>query len=95
MKIKIKHDEAHHRFISKIDGRIAKLDYKVVSAGKILDYYHTFVPIELRGHNLGQEIALFALNYAKENHLQIIPHCPFVKRIIQMYPEYEELVVSS
>jgi predicted GNAT family acetyltransferase len=94
MDFTIEHDTKEKQFFAVIQGKIAKLNYSSSSNGNILDYYKTFVPPELRGHQIGEKIVQFALEYAKEHHLKIIPSCPFVKRIIERHPEFEALIAT-
>lgn len=90
--INVQHDKNTKKFIAIIEGKIGTLDYEVLPDGKTLDFYSTFVPQELRGRHIGDDIVKYALDYAKENHYQVIPSCPFVKRIIDKNPEYQKLV---
>lgn len=89
----IEHRLESHAFITIVDGKESLLRYRVVGTdGKTLEYYHTFVPPELRGRHIAQEIVKYALDFAKENHLHIIPSCPYVKAYIDQHPEYEDLL---
>lgn len=90
----IVHHQTSHQFITEVEGKIAHLDYTPSIDGKVLDYHHTFVPLELRGRHIAQDIVKFALEYAKANHFKIIPTCSFVERYIEQHPEYQSLVAS-
>jgi predicted GNAT family acetyltransferase len=92
MKLNVQHEESAKRFVAVVDGQECVLDYSVSSDGRILNYYSTFVPEELRGRRIGDEIVQYALAYAKEHHYQVIPSCPFVKRIIERLPKYKDIV---
>lgn len=92
MDLTIQHDVNAKIFFVEIDGKISRLNYKILDDNKTLDYYSTFVPPELRGQKIADKITLFALDYAKENHYKVIPSCPFVKSLIERHPEYKELV---
>lgn len=89
----INHSKDTHQFVAIVEGKVSTLDYTVSDDGKVLDYYSTFVPKELRGRNIGQDLVKTALDYAKDNQLKIKPTCPFVKRIIDQHPEYKPFVV--
>jgi predicted GNAT family acetyltransferase len=82
MSIEIIHDKVNHQFTAVVNDKVAVLKYSISPDRKTLDYYSTFVPPELRGRNIGQEIVKFALDYAEENGYQVIPSCPFVERFI-------------
>lgn len=92
MSLDIHHNKTAQQFFSIIDGRMATLDYKFAKDKKTLDYYSTFVPEELRGKKIGEEIVKFAMDYAKNNHYKIMPSCPFVKRFIERHPDYQSLI---
>ena len=94
MELTIQHDLNNKRFYVEIDGHLALMDYSVSADNKTLDYKHTFVPEELRGQQIAEKIVLYALNYAKNNHYQVIPSCPYVKLMIERHPEYKEIAVG-
>ena len=89
----VNHSKDTHQFVAIVEGKVATLDYTVSEDGQILDYYSTFVPKELRGRQIGQDLVKSALEYAKDHQVKIKPTCPFVKRIIDQHPEYKPLVV--
>jgi len=91
--ITIEHQANKNQFIALIDGKEAHLKYNI-SAKDVLDYYSTFVPPELRGQHIAQNIVKFALDYAKDNHFKVIPSCPFVKKYIDQHAEYQALIAK-
>ncbi|MBA3813207.1 MAG: N-acetyltransferase [Alphaproteobacteria bacterium] len=94
MNITIEHDKKNHQFFSMVEGKKALLDYTILPDGKTLDYYHTYVPPELRGHEIAGNIVKFALDYAVENHYRVIPSCSYVHSYIKRHLEYQDLVVE-
>jgi hypothetical protein len=82
-----RHEPASHRFTLSVDGVLAVLDYRVIDATTV-EYHHTFVPRELRGRGIASRLATYALGYALENRLKVIPICPFVAAFIRRHPEY-------
>lgn len=92
MTLLITHNQADKQFTSEVEGKISVLRYSLSDDGKTLDYFSTFVPPELRGRNIGEDMVLFALEYAKLNDLKVIPSCPFVKKIIDRHPEYNAVL---
>jgi predicted GNAT family acetyltransferase len=92
MPIHIQHDKLAKKFFAVVDGKNCVLSYRILPDGKTLDYYSTFVPSELRGKHIGEDIIRYALQYAISYAYSIIPSCPFVKRVIDRYPEYKILV---
>lgn len=92
MHVDVKHDKNGQQFTAEVEGKTGVLRYSIADDGKTLDYESTFVPQELRGKHIGEEIVKYALNYAKENNYKVIPSCPFVKSIIKRHPEYNDLI---
>lgn len=90
----ITHDERIGRFVADIHGDEAVLDYTRIS-DHILDYRHTFVPPEHRGHGIAGRLVRHALDYARDNDLSVIPSCPFVADLIRRNPEYRTLVAGN
>lgn len=90
MDISIKHDEINKRFYVEVDGNLSELTYKKID-DKTLDYHHTFVPEALRNQGLAAKITKYALEYARNNHYQVIPSCPYVKAYIKQHIEYADL----
>jgi predicted GNAT family acetyltransferase len=89
----IEHHKDKHQFTTQVDGKVATLNYFVSSDGKTLEYYSTFVPPELRGRHIGQDIVKFALDFAKEHDYKVDPTCPFVSQYIERHPKYKEILV--
>ncbi len=73
-----------------VDSHLAKIDY--YRSGTRIIFTHTHVPPELEGLGIGSQLARFALDYARENHLQVVPLCPFVLAYIKRHREYRDLV---
>jgi hypothetical protein len=86
------HDKERNQFIATIEGMPCTLHYVASSDGKTLDFRATFVPAPLRGRHIGEEIVKFALDYIQNNHLKVIPTCPFVTHYINRHSEYRDLV---
>ena len=90
----IRHDPESQRFTTKTDHGQAVLAYSEIEPGT-LDYRSTVVPAEDRGQGIGEELVLFALAWARENDLHVIPSCPFVKRVIEEHPEHQPTIASG
>lgn len=81
------------RIEATIEGLLSKIDYQIAD-GRIY-YYHTEVPPELGGRGIASSMAKFALEYARQQGLGVVPLCPFVAAYIQRHPEYQPLVVPA
>lgn len=88
----ITHNEQLHHFETVIDGIIAFLSYQKVNE-RTLNYNHTIVPSQLGGRGVGAALVKYALDYARNHHLQVIASCSFVAHFIQKNPEYADLLV--
>ncbi len=87
----IRHDAAANRFVLTNDGGEAVLDYREIDA-TTLDYFRTFVPTSMRGGGIASRLTEYALLYAREHGLKIIPTCPFIATYIERHPEFAPLI---
>lgn len=79
------------RYVAKVDGRVIGFaDYAIIDDVVVLP--HTEVERESGGHGVGGQIVRFALDDIRERGLAVDPVCPFVKRYIELHPEYADLV---
>jgi uncharacterized protein len=52
-----------------------------------IELMHTEVPMSQRGKGIGEKIVKFALEYARQNQLEVIPSCRFVQAYLKRHPE--------
>ena len=83
-QITVTHNEAARRFELLVDGLRALLTYRRFPNRIVFD--HTEVPKPLEGHGLGAKLARFALDFARANHLRVVPLCPYVSSFIRRHP---------
>lgn len=72
------------------DGEFAHLEYRWYKGNLAL--MHTFVPKPFEGRGVASALAKHALEYAKENKLQIMVYCPYVAKYLKKHPEYNYLL---
>jgi predicted GNAT family acetyltransferase len=89
----VTHNEEAQRFELLVDGLRALLTYRRFSDRIVL--VHTEVPQPLEGHGLAAKLSRFALDFARANHLRVVPLCPYVSNFIRKHPEYQDLVSSD
>lgn len=78
----VRHDEQAHQFEVVHEGTRAYLAY--MDLGKqTLDFYRTFVPVELRGLGIAAVLTQSALIYARERGYTVIPSCSYVERYLE------------
>src|SRR3984957_1374123 len=80
----ISNNQAKNRFEMQRDGKIAFLLYRDLP--QVLVLTHTEVPAGLEGHGIGGKLARYALDFAREGSLKVVPLCPFVTEYIRRHP---------
>lgn len=91
--VTVTHNEEAHRFEAGIGGLRAFITYSRFP-GRIV-YTHTEVPQPLEGHGLAAKLSRFALDFARVNHLRVVPLCPYASSFIRKHPEYQDLVSTE
>ena len=67
-------------YVEENEITLAEMTYSMTGTGlMIID--HTEVSDELRGKNAGYQLVKAAVEYARTNHIKIIPLCPFAKSV--------------
>lgn len=89
MELVIFHDTEKRRFETSVNGLIAFVEYNLFNQG--INYTHTEVPVELEGQGIGSSLAKHVLNYAREQHLRVMPLCPFIRSYIDRHQEYADI----
>jgi len=89
----VQNNADQQRIETYVEGMLSKIDYQVED-GRIY-YYHTEVPPEQEGRGIASTMAEFALEYARQKGLGVVPLCPFVEAYIRRHPEYKPLVVEG
>lgn len=59
---------------------LAEMTYSMTGT-ELMIIDHTEVANELRGKNVGYQLVHAAVEYARTNHIKIIPLCPFAKSV--------------
>ncbi len=93
MKEEVLHDDPGQKFYLILDGAEAHMMYREID-DNTLNYYHTFVPVELRGQKIAQKIVTEAVKFALANNKKIIPSCSYVQRFLERHDEYSEVLES-
>lgn len=88
--VDVVHNEQQSRFEVSQEGQLAILEYRRV--GNQILFTHTGVPSALEGRGIGGALAKRGLDYARDQKLEVVPLCPFVRGYIERKPEYQSLV---
>ena len=91
--IAVENDAAANRFVARVDGQTAELQYERFPDRIVL--VHTEVPAALRGRGIADKLAHTALEYARAEHLRVVPRCPFVAAYLRRHPEYQDLLLRT
>ncbi|HEY3567118.1 MAG TPA: GNAT family N-acetyltransferase [Thermoanaerobaculia bacterium] len=92
MSLEIRNDEKNRKFYADVEGHEAVIEY--VRMGDAYNLLHTFVPEELRGRHVGEELVRGTLDQIKAQGATFLPSCPFVQAFVKRHPEYQEAVAS-
>lgn len=88
--ITVTNNPAANRFEITIDGHTAFAAYGWVENDIV--FTHTEVPPALEGRGVASKIVHEALEYARAEHLDVVPLCPFVASYLHRHPEYHDTV---
>lgn len=91
--ITVTHNEAAHRFEATLDGLRALLTYRLSPDRIVLQ--HTEVPPPFEGHGIAAKLTCAALDFARANHLRVVPLCPYVSSFLRHHREYHDLLSSE
>lgn len=82
-------------FYVEQDGEIlAEMVYSMAAADKMI-IEHTEVSEKLKGQNVGKQLVHHAVEFARANHIKIIPLCPFTNSVFKRTPEYSDVLFKS
>lgn len=79
-----------HRYEVHIEGTVAFIEYR--DGDHVRYYTHTEVPPAYEGYGIASQMARIVLEDAEEEHLLIVPLCPFLRGYIDRHPEYKPLI---
>ncbi len=77
-------------FIERDGEWIAEMTYRKSGEDTII-IDHTEVDESLKGKGIGKNLVEEGVNFARANNLKIVAECPFVKKIIDETPEYQDV----
>ena len=91
--MKIEHKNSHSKgvFLAKVDDRIIGEMTYVWTDDNCFIIDHTEVNPEYQGKNVGQEMVKNTVDFARENNFTIIPLCPFVAKVFERNPDYQDV----
>ena len=81
-------------YVEENGNRLAEMVYNM-SSPELMIIEHTEVADELRGKNVGYQLVHTAVEYARTNHMKILPLCPFAKSVFdKKHEEFGDVLKS-
>lgn len=93
MEIKQINSETEGYFTSEVDGfEAGRMTYSWAGKDKfIID--HTEVNPDFKGKNIGKQLVMAAVEYARNSNVKIIPLCPFAKSVFDKVTEIKDVLL--
>lgn len=91
MKIDVRHDDKKGKFYADIEGAEAVIEYDKRPDGTY-DLMHTYVPPELRGKGIAEDLVRQSLEQIRAEGAKMVPSCPYVHKFVEGHQEYKDLV---
>ncbi|MEJ7860438.1 MAG: GNAT family N-acetyltransferase [Pyrinomonadaceae bacterium] len=92
MKIQKRETDGGGEFFIEEDGKnVALMTYKKSGEDTII-IDHTEVDESLKGKGVGKKLVAEGVKFTRENNLKIIAQCSFAKKIIEITPEFQDVL---
>jgi predicted GNAT family acetyltransferase len=91
--LEVRNNPTEGRFEVQLGDKIGQIVYYL--EGQSIVFVHTEVPREYGGQGIADKMATTALEYARSEHLKVVPLCPFMSSYIRRHPEYRSLVTGG
>ncbi len=93
MEVEIKENIEKKRFEAEVENSLALIEY--IRAEDKMYLTHTEVPTELEGKGIASSMAKQVLQQIKDEHLKLVPLCPFIASYIKRHPEWKEILAKG
>lgn len=94
MQIQNQEHGAKGAFFIEQEGKwIAEMTYRKSGDDKII-IDHTEVDESLQSKGVGKNLVEAGVKFAHENNLKIVAECPFVKKVIDETPEFQDVLAD-
>ena len=81
-EFQIINNSKENRLQAVLGGHLAMLNYQI--RGSIFQIDYVYVPPQYRNHGFGALLMEAALDFARENGLQVVPVCGFARAYMSM-----------
>lgn len=89
----VEHYPSEQRYELRLGEAQAILTYELEDDR--ITYTHTFVPVELRGQGIAEQLVKVALADARANQHVVVPQCSYVEKFISRHREYQDLLAPG
>jgi predicted GNAT family acetyltransferase len=93
MTYDVRNNEQESQFETTVDGHRAIAAYDLEEPNRIV-FTHTEVPEALAGRGIAGEIVKYALDYARDHKLTVVPQCAYVAAYVKRHSEYQDLLAT-
>jgi uncharacterized protein len=76
-------------FIEREGRRVAELTYRMMGGDAMVD--HTWVDPKLRGGGEAGSLVAAAVQWAREEHVKLVPACSYVRAVFDRTPDYADV----
>lgn len=76
-------------FIEREGKRVAELTYRMMGADATVD--HTWVDPKLRVGGEAKSLVAAAVDWARQEHVKLVPACSYVRSVFDKTPEYGDV----
>ncbi|MGY6555438.1 MAG: GNAT family N-acetyltransferase [Wenzhouxiangella sp.] len=90
MSDKIKLQPELNRFLLRVDDWDCVLEFTI--QGQVASFNSVRVPSAVGGQGIAGRLTRYALDWARDQKLKVIPRCPYVASWIERHPDYADLV---
>jgi uncharacterized protein len=91
----VRHEPDRSRFVVYLENEDQPATSKYRREGDTLTLLSTQVPDAAEGGGVGSALARAALDFARAEHLRVVPRCPFTAAYIERHPEYQDLLADA
>jgi uncharacterized protein len=92
-EVVVTHNEEAHRVEAAADGLDSLLTYRRFPDRIV--FRHTEVPPPLEDKGLAAKLARAALDFARAQHLRVVPLCPYISSFLRRHREYQDLLSAE
>ena len=88
--VPVVNNEVAQRFEAAFHGYLALITYRRFPGQIVFDHAEVPAPLERKG--LAAKLTRTGLDFARANHLRVVPLCPYVSNYLRRHVEFQDLV---